>query len=270
MRHVLRHSRAECVLCVVCCVMHCNCNCSFEGSGIVALGVASFGPIDLDVSSPTYGYITTTPKPLWGNADVLSGLRSLNVPLGFTTDVNAAAMAEIRYGRHGSISSCCYITVGTGIGVGGATHNRPSTGILHPEGGHVLIRRRADDKYAGNCPFHGGECLEGLANSRAISDRLGFGADVDRLKTVPDTDPVWDLVSDYYAQLNAQLVLILSPHVIVWGGGVMKRLCLFPLMRKKTVAILNGYVKVKRITGTEYDGFITYSVLTLTGFNVCR
>lgn len=187
--------------------------------GFEALGVASFGPVDLVSHSPTYGFITTTAKQQWAHADILSPLtRRFPVPLGFDTDVNAAALAEIRWGAGRELDDFAYITVGTGVGVGLIVNGRPVHGFSHPELGHIRVARRSGDDWPGACPFHG-DCVEGLASGASLEARLQ-GISVSDL---PADDPVWDLVADPLAQLCHVLVCGFAPRRIVLGGGVLSK-----------------------------------------------
>jgi fructokinase len=201
-----------------------------------AIGVASFGPLDLTPASPTFGHITTTPKPGWQHADVLGPLRAAfpGIPIGFDTDVNAAAIGELRHGEHPAhVSSLAYVTVGTGVGVGLVVDRRSITGLLHPEMGHLrapIHERDLAQRFEGTCPFHGA-CVEGLVSTGALCKR--FGVSHDQLATVPDDDDRWDIVAFYLAHLCATLTLTVSPHVIVLSGGVMNRRSLFPRVRKQ-------------------------------------
>ncbi|KAL0476675.1 fructokinase [Acrasis kona] len=216
-----------------------------KGDPIVSIGIASFGPVDLDKSSPTYGYITTTPKPNWHYADVVGGIKKAfpEVPIAFDTDVNAPAVAELASGHHGNVKSLAYITAGTGIGVGLSLDLRPVHGMMHPEGGHIpvpLAPQDVKDGFTqGTCPYHGC-CLEGLANGIAIAKRknISFGD----IKNLEDADPVWDTVAHYYAVLCTNLFLIGSVEVIVLGGGIFQRKILYEKVRNATVKLLNGYV----------------------------
>jgi fructokinase len=211
---------------------------------IAALGVASFGPVDLSVTSPTYGFITSTPKPGWSHTDVAQRLRcSLNIPLAFNTDVNGAALAEGRWGAAQGLRDFAYITVGTGIGVGLIVANLPVFGFTHPELGHIRVARRLDDDWAGSCPFHG-DCLEGLASGTSIERRLGIRAE--HLK--PD-DPVWELVVHALAQLLHTLVLATAPQRILLGGGVMNsQRHLFARLRRELQRSLNHYVQAPQVS----------------------
>lgn len=209
----------------------------FQNKGIEALGVGSFGPLDLDENSPAYGHVTTTPKPGWANYDLLGHLKKeLKVPAGFDTDVNAAAFGEARWGAAQGLDSCLYYTVGTGIGVGVYAGGRLIHGLVHPEGGHVLVRRHPDDSFEGACPYHG-DCLEGMAAGPAIAERWGQGGD-----SLPEDHPAWDIEAHYLAEAITGAILLLSPKKIILGGGVMHQSQLFPLIRQKAAKNLNGYV----------------------------
>src|SRR5688500_5656056 len=194
---------------------------------LAALGVACFGPIDLDPRSPTFGWITTTPKPGWRDVDVVGPLRAaLRVPVAFDTDVNAAALAEQRWGAGQRLGTLVYVTVGTGIGGGAVVDGRPLHGLVHPEMGHVRVPHdRARDPFDGICPAHG-DCWEGLATAPAIAARWGRPPE-----TLPDDHPAWALEARYLALGLANLVLTLSPERVVLGGGVMARAALYPLVR---------------------------------------
>jgi fructokinase len=226
-----------------------------------ALGVASFGPIDLDVNSSKYGYITTTPKPNWKDADVMGAFSCFNVPKGFDTDVNGAAISEYSIGKHGKntreIVSTAYITVGTGVGVGIVVDGRPVHGLIHPEVGHILVPRLpGDEAFKGTCPFHK-DCVEGFVSTGALVSRVGRPAT--ELPQVPDTDPAWEKTGSYLAALCANLVLTVSPSVIVIGGGVMNRDILYPIVRQKTLELLNGYVNSPLLTKERIDEYIVRS-----------
>lgn len=214
----------------------------FKNKEVDAIGVGSFGPVDLDVSSPTYGFITSTPKKYWNQFDLVGGLKKrFDVPIGFDTDVNAAALGESVWGAAKGLDSCLYMTVGTGIGVGAVAEGKLIHGMLHPEMGHILVRRHEKDAYQGSCPFHG-DCLEGMAAGPAIEARWGKkGVDL-----AADSG-VWELEAYYLAQALVNYILVLSPQKIIIGGGVMKQEQLFPLVRKHTVKLLNGYIQHENI-----------------------
>lgn len=210
-----------------------------------AIGIASFGPVDLNKDSPTYGYITSTPKPDWGNTEIVGVFKRAfpGVPIGFETDVNAPALYEVAHGGHGDISSACYITVGTGVGVGVCVDGKAVHGHMHPEGGHASVPLADTDiaaGFKGVCPFHG-SCVEGMVANRSIAERKGM--DRREIHTLLDSDPVWDTIAHYLAYLCANLTYIVSPHVIVIGGGIAKRSLLFDLIREKFEKIVNGYVR---------------------------
>lgn len=214
------------------------------GERVTAIGIASFGPLDLRAGSSTYGRVTSTPKPGWAGADVVGAFHdAFGVPIGFDTDVNGAALAEARWGAGRGLDPVVYVTVGTGIGGGALVNGRLLHGLLHPEMGHVLVRRHADDPFAGRCPYHS-DCLEGLASGPAIEARwgrpaTGLGADRERAVALE----AW-----YVGQLAALLTCVLSPERIVFGGGVCKLPGLIDTLREQTVELLNGYLDVPEVT----------------------
>jgi fructokinase len=213
----------------------------FEREGPVdAIGIGSFGPIDQDRSSPTWGYITTTPKPGWADTDVGQQLgRRLGVPIAFDTDVNAAALGEYRWGAAQGLETVCYITVGTGIGGGVVLAGRPLHGLLHPEFGHLRVPHDRDaDPFDGVCPFHG-DCWEGLAAGPAIAARWGKPAE-----ELDDVDAVWQLEARYLALGLVSVISIISPERIVIGGGVMNASKLFSIVRDEVAGLVNGYPPV--------------------------
>jgi len=203
-----------------------------------AIGVACFGPIELRRDSPRYGCIGHTPKAGWSSTDIVGALaREFRCPIGFDTDVNAAAMAEHRWGAARDVSSLVYLTVGTGIGGGVLIDGKPIHGLMHPEMGHVYPRRHPRDlDFAGVCPFHR-DCMEGLAAGPAIIARSGAP-----LSNLPPDHPQWEIEADYLGQLCAQLVVTLSPKRVVMGGGVMAQTRLFLPIRAATRNWLGGYI----------------------------
>lgn len=210
----------------------------FKDKQIEALGVGSFGPIDLNTESSTYGFITSTPKKHWKNVNLLGELKKhIDVPMAFDTDVNAAALGELEWGAAKGLDSCIYMTVGTGIGVGAVTEGKLIHGMLHPEMGHILVKRHEDDTYKGNCPFHG-DCLEGMASGPAIENRWGQKGVV--LSANPQ---VWELEAYYLAQALVNYILVLSPKKLILGGGVMQQKQLFPIIIENVVNLLNGYIQ---------------------------
>lgn len=211
----------------------------FADKRIDAMGIGSFGPIDPIPGSPTYGHITTTPKPHWSNFNLVGAVQDrLNVPVGFDTDVNGAALGESRWGAAQGLDSCLYITVGTGIGAGAVVGGKLIHGLSHPEMGHILVPRHPEDVYEGTCPYHK-DCLEGLAAGPAIVKRWNVQHGTD----LPVDHPAWEMEAYYLAQALMNYVLILSPEKIVMGGGVMKQTQLFPLIAGKLQQLLNGYVQ---------------------------
>jgi fructokinase len=210
-----------------------------ERDGFDALGIASFGPVDLHPDSPTWGHIVTTAKPGWSGTDVAPRLRErLGVPVAFETDVNGAAVAEMQWGAGRGMSDFAYVTVGTGVGVGLVANGLPTRGFLHSELGHVRVAQRAGDESGGVCPFHGA-CVEGLASGPAITARIaprGIG-------TVQPDDPLWDSVSWALAQLCHVIVCAAAPGAIAIGGGVMERQPhLLGRIRRMLVQSLSDYM----------------------------
>lgn len=215
------------------------------------LGIGSFGPLDLHQKSPTYGYLTSTPKPGWANTDLLTPFRrAFDLPTGLDTDVNAAAMGESRWGAAQGLSDFIYLTVGTGIGGGGMANGRLIHGLVHPEMGHMRIPHDWErDPFPGVCPFHG-DCLEGLATGPAIKVRWG-----QRGENLPQDHPAWQLEAHYLALGLANLIATISPQRIILGGGVMEQRQLFPLIRKNVQKLLANYIAAPQILD-EIDQFI--------------
>lgn len=216
----------------------------FVASGQVqSIGVGSFGPLDLNPASSTYGFITATPKPRWSNVDVLGRLRrALEVDIYLDTDVNVAALGEYMWGASRGHDPSLYLTIGTGIGGGYIKDGKPLIGMLTPEMGHIRIPHDlARDPFRGACPFHD-DCFEGLASGPAIEARLGQpGA------RVPENDPFWNIEAEYIAYALVNYILTLSPRKIILGGGVMQRGFLFPRVRARVTDLLNGYVSSRAI-----------------------
>jgi fructokinase len=216
----------------------------FEGEGpVAAVGIGSFGPIDPDPESATWGYITSTPKPGWAHTDVAPEIRRrLDVPVAFDTDVNAAALGEHRWGAARGLDTFSYITVGTGIGGGGMAGGKLLHGLVHPEVGHLRIPHDRDrDPFDGVCPFHG-DCLEGLASGRAIEARWGRPPEeLDR------DEQVWQLQARYLALGLVSVISVLSPERILIGGGVMRQPALLPLVQREAARLMNGYQRAGTI-----------------------
>lgn len=212
------------------------------GQTIGAWGVATFGPAQVRRGAVDFGCLTTTPKAGWGGADVLGPLRGFrDVPTGFDTDVNGAALAEARWGAGVGKSSVLYLTIGTGIGGGLCLHGRPLQGLSHTEMGHVWIPRDAAATFAGTCPYHGA-CLEGLASGPAIAARWGQPAE-----SLPDDHPAWAEQIEHLAHALSTFVYTLSPEIILIGGGVGGRDHLFPPLRQRVDALVNGYAPLPEI-----------------------
>lgn len=211
----------------------------FDNYQLDAIGIGSFGPIDVNLKSSTYGYVTTTPKVAWTNYDFLGAVKErYQIPVGWTTDVNAAALGEIKKGAAIGTESCLYLTVGTGVGGGAVMNGKLLQGFGHPEMGHILVRLHPDETYKGTCPYHE-NCLEGLAAGPAIEARHGKKG-----HHLADEKHVWEMEAYYLAQALMNYTLILSPERIVLGGGVMKQEQLFPLVRQEFKKMLAGYVQV--------------------------
>ena len=208
---------------------------------IAAVGVACFGPVDLDPRSATFGRITTTPKPGWAGTDVVGALRALALPIAFDTDVNGAALGEHRWGAGRGVEPFVYVTVGTGIGGGVVVGGRPVHGLVHPEMGHVPIPRDADDGFAGVCPYHRG-CLEGLASGVALRARWGAAPE-----TLPADHAAWPRQARYLALGICAMTAILSPPRIALGGGVMRAPGLLERVRGEVAAALAGYVRAPEL-----------------------
>lgn len=216
----------------------------FRRHGIDALGVGSFGPLDLNPASPTYGFITSTPKLAWKNYPLLKNLLDgRSIPAGIDTDVNAAIIAEAELGAARGCQNAVYVTIGTGIGGGVYANGQTVHGLLHPEVGHTLLRPHPlDPNPRGVCPYHE-SCLEGLAAGPAIGARVGGDA-----KNLPDDHPTFEIEAFYLAQMCVNLITTLSPERIILGGGVMQRSRLFAQVREQTVRLLNGYIQAPAIT----------------------
>lgn len=222
-----------------------------EHGRLTAVGIASFGPVDPEPGSDKYGHITSTPKPHWANTDLAGAVqRALNVPIGFDTDVNGAALGEWRWGAAQGLQTFIYLTIGTGIGGGAMVNGRLLHGLVHPEMGHIALPHDWEkDPYPGRCPFHG-DCLEGMAAGPAIEERWQ-----QKGQTLPEDHPAWDLEAHYLALALRTFICTLSPQRIILGGGVMEQPQLFPLVRRKTREYLNGYVQHPAIL-TAVDDYI--------------
>lgn len=208
-----------------------------------AVGLASFGPLELAPESDRYGCVTNTPKPGWSGTDVVGPLASaFGQPVGFDTDVNAAALSEAAWGAARGLGSVVYVTVGTGIGGGALIEGQPVHGLTHPEMGHMLVRRHPDDSFAGLCPFHG-DCLEGLASGPAVQARWGAPAD----QLGDQRHDAMAIEAFYLGQLVVAATSVLSPHRVVLGGGLMHVDGLLEATRRSTEELLAGYLDAEAL-----------------------
>ena len=233
----------------------------FQKYDIKALGVGCFGPLDLDLSSPTYGYITSTPKLKWRDYPLVKSLtESLHVPVAIDTDVNGAALAESALGAAKGLNSCLYVTVGTGVGGGLFVEGSLVHGLLHPEFGHMLLKPLPDDPAPrGCCHYHDG-CLEGLASGPAIEKRWGVSA-----RELQPDHPAWAMEAAYLAQMCVNAIVSFSPQKIILGGGVMQQMHLFPMIRKEVLRLLGGYVQHPTILNGMEDYIVPPGLGTESG-----
>lgn len=217
---------------------------------IGAVGVASFGPVELRRGHAAYGHITTTPKPGWSDTDVVGPLAgALSVPIGFNTDVNGAALGEGRWGAAAGMRTFVYLTVGTGIGGGAVVNGNVAEGLVHAEMGHVSVRRFEGDDFPGICPFHG-DCFEGMAAGPAVAARWGRPAqDLEG----PSRDRGVSVEAHYLAEGVRNIVYAIAPERVIIGGGIAAMPGLFPEIRRKLAAALNGYPGLPE---HESDGFV--------------
>lgn len=205
---------------------------------LTAIGIASFGPLQLDPGDSRFGHVLQTPKAGWSGADLLAPFRAgFGLPVALDTDVNGAALAEWRWGAGQGLDSLVYVTVGTGIGGGVLIAGQPLHGLMHAELGHLRPQRHRDDEFPGACPFHQ-NCFEGLASGTAIQARWRQS-----LQELAPDHPAWEIEADYLGQLCAQIALALSPRRIIMGGGVMQQQALFPPLRRRLRHWLGGYVE---------------------------
>ena len=223
----------------------------YKNWDIKALGIGCFGPLDLDKKSATYGYITKTPKAGWENCDIVGAFKeALGVPVGFDTDVNGAVLGEVTWGAAKGMDSAIYITIGTGVGVGVYANGGLLHGLIHPEGGHMLLAKHPKDTYKGKCPFHE-NCVEGLASGPAIEARWGKKG-----IELAGRDEVWELEAYYIAQAVTNYILAYSPQKVILWGGVMHQEQLFGMVRKEVQRLLNGYVAHETITTDKIADYI--------------
>lgn len=243
----------------------------FKKKQIEALGIGCFGPIDPNPKSSTFGYITSTPKLEWQNFDIVGAFKdALGVAVGFDTDVNASALGEATFGVTKGLDCSLYLTVGTGIGAGiyidmGAGKQAGGNllhGMLHPEAGHIMMKRHPADEYEGCCPFHK-DCFEGLASGPAIEARWGM-----RAIELADRPEVWEIEAYYIAQALVNYAMVLSPQRMVLGGGVMHQTQLYPLIRKYFKYLMGDYVKAKELEDLE-SYIVPYSLDDNQGIMGC-
>lgn len=227
-----------------------------EPESLAAIGIGSFGPVDLHPASPTFGYITGTPKPGWAQANLVGTIQdALGIAVNLDTDVNAAALGEHRWGAAQGLDTFIYVTVGTGIGGGGMVNGQLMHGLAHPEMGHIRITHDWNtDSYAGSCSYHG-DCLEGLAAGTAIKLRWGQPPE-----TLPADHPAWLLEARYLAMGLVNFIYTLSPQRIIIGGGVMKQAQLLPMVRQNVQELLNGYVPTPQLLGGIDDYIVPPSL----------
>lgn len=219
------------------------------------LGIGSFGPLDPDPGSPSYGTITTTPKPGWAGFPLGPRIgTALGVPFVFDTDVNAAALGEHRWGAARDVDSFIYLTIGTGIGGGALVRGHRLHGLLHPEMGHLFVPRVDGDAFEGVCPFHGA-CLEGLASGSAMRKRWGRPAE-----EIPPDHRAWRLEASYIALGLINFTLTLSPERIVLGGGVSENRFLLPMVRAEFARRLNGYMRSPTVM-EDLDSYVVTAEL---------
>lgn len=233
-----------------------------EHGRLAALGIASFGPVDLQVGSPTYGFITSTPKPHWQNTDLLTPLRQRlgDLPIGFDTDVNGAGLGERQWGAAAGLDDFLYITIGTGIGAGGMARGRLLHGLVHPEMGHIRVPRLPGDTFPGVCPFHG-DCWEGLCSGTALAARAGCPAE-----QLPPDHAAWEYETHYIASAIANLVCTLSPRRVIVGGSVRRAGQLgetefFRRIRATFRRLLNGYIASPSLSESAIDDYIVPPIL---------
>lgn len=217
----------------------------FSSYKITSLGIGTFGPIDLHQNSPNFGSILNTPKLAWKNFNFIKSFSSLGIPISIDTDVNASCLGEVFFGNSKGLDNVVYVTIGTGIGIGVLTEGKLLHGMMHPEGGHMIISKCAEDNYESVCPYHK-NCLEGLASGPSIKKR--YGKEGDELK---NDDKVWELEADYLAQALVNIILILQPQRIILGGGVMHQEQLFPLIRQKVKSKINTYLITKELENMD-------------------
>ena len=217
----------------------------FKRDNVKAIGIGAFGPVCVDETSKDYGRIGKTPKLPWVNFSWKEAFEETGIPVAVDTDVNVAALGEVIYGSAKGLSDIIYITIGTGIGVGVYLGGKLQHGMMHPEAGHILLEKRADDHFEGNCPYHK-NCFEGLASGPAIQARYGKPAAL-----LTEIEEVWELEADYIAKAIMQYICCYSPKKVILGGGVMHVEKLFSMIREKTLKYMNGYITAKELDNID-------------------
>ena len=220
----------------------------FEENDVTAIGIGAFGPVCVDRNSKDYGKIGKTPKLEWVDFSWSEAFKSSGIPVAVDTDVNVAVLGEVIFGNGKDLSDVIYITIGTGIGVGVYCRGQLLHGMLHPEAGHILLMLNENDKFEGACPYHK-NCFEGLASGPAIKKRYGTEA-----FNLLGREDVWELEAEYIAKALMQYICCYSPKRIILGGGVMHVEKLFPLIRKKTLEYMNGYIDTAELR--DIDNYI--------------
>jgi fructokinase len=234
----------------------------FKKFDLTAIGLAPFGPVDLNPLSPTYGSIMNTPKFGWANTDVIGPFRTeFNIPTFIELDVNAAVLGEYFWiPENRRFDSLVYYTIGTGIGAGIIINKKLVHGQTHPEAGHLQIpHNRKADPFPGICPFHG-DCFEGLASGPALAKRWRKPSDL-----LPNSHPAWVLEAFYISHALVNTIVLLSPQRIVLGGGVMGRQLLFPLIRQKVQHILNSYILSPALANSMEEFIVPPALGNLSG-----
>ena len=217
----------------------------FSSHKLAALGIGTFGPVDLNPNSPTYGSILNTPKLIWKGFNYFKAFESLNIPIGIDTDVNASCLGETAYGASRGLKNVIYVTIGTGIGVGIISEGKLVHGMMHPEGGHILLEKNKDDKGECVCPYHK-SCFEGLASGPSIMKRYGKPGN-----ELINDENVWELEAEYISQALVNYIMVLQPQKIILGGGVMHQESLFPIIRKKVAEKINKYLLTEELENLD-------------------
>jgi len=225
-----------------------------------AVGLASFGPLDLDKNSNTYGALINTPKQGWSDTNIYASLQNhLGVPVAVDTDVNCAVLAEVHLGNAKGCNSAVYVTIGTGVGAGVYINGNLIHGLIHSELGHIPVSTAPEDKFAGICSFHG-NCLEGLASGPALAARWGQPAE-----TLADDHMCWELEAYYLAQMCLTITLLVSPERIVLGGGVMAKQGLISAIHQKFKELLANYLPIEERAGGLENYIVPQSLNGISG-----